>query len=89
MAAMSLVISVALSYLGSYILFYVYNVVMPYFTNENVRYVFYMPWYAITASVVISVFCGFFSSYFPYRSYYKNRYSLQNGGAGAEFGGEE
>ena len=89
MAAMSLVISVALSYLGSYILFYVYNVIMPYFTNENVRYVFYMPWYAITASVVISVFCGFFSSYFPYRSYYKTRYSLQNGGAGAEFGGEE
>ena len=89
MATMSLVISVALSYLGSYILFYVYNVIMPFFTNENVRYVFYMPWYAITASVVISVFCGFFSSYFPYRSYYKSRYSLQNGGAGAEFGGEE
>jgi len=89
MAAMSLIISVVLSYLGSYALFFVYNVVMPYFTHENVRYVFYMPWYAITASVVISVFCGFFSSYIPFRAYYKNRYSLQNGGAGAEFGGEE
>jgi hypothetical protein len=36
----------------------------------------------------MSVFCGFFSTYLPFRSYYKNRYSLQNGGAG-EFGGEE
>ncbi len=89
MATLSLIVSVTLSYLGSYLLFYVYNVVMPYFTHENVRYVFYMPWYAILTSVIVSVLCGFFSSYLPYRSYYKHRYSLENGGAGAEFGGEE
>ncbi len=89
MAAMSLVVSIVLSYAGSYLLFYIYNVVMPYFTNENVRYMFYMPWYAILTSIVMSVACGFFSTYLPFRSYYKNRYSLQNGGAGAEYGADE
>ncbi len=89
MASMSLIVSIVLSYIGSYILFYVYNVMMPYFTAENVRYVFYMPWYAILTSVVMSVACGFLSTYLPYKSYYKHRYSLQNGGAGQEFGGEE
>lgn len=88
MAVMSLIVSIALSYIGSYILFYIYNVVMPYFSGENVRYVFYMPWYAILTSIVMSVACGFFSTYLPFRSYYKNRYSLQNGGAGEEFGGD-
>ena len=88
MAAMSLVVSIVLSYLGSYILFYIYNVIMPYFSGENVRYVFYMPWYAILTSIVVSVFCGFFSTYLPYRSYIKNRYSLQNVGAGGEHGDE-
>ena len=88
MASMSLVVSIVLSYIGSYILFYVYNVLMPYFTGENVRYVFYMPWYAILTSIIMSVACGFLSTYLPFRSYYKNRYSLQNGGAGEEFGGE-
>ncbi len=88
MAAMSLVVSILLSYVGSYILFYIYNVVMPYFSGENVRYVFYMPWYAILTSIVMSVFCGFFSTYLPYRSYAKYRYSLENGGAGGEFGEE-
>ena len=88
MAVMSLFVAIILSYAGSYILFYVYNVMMPYFTGENVRYVFYMPWYAILISIVMSVFCGFFSTYLPFRSYYKHRFSLQNGGAG-EFGGEE
>lgn len=88
MAGMSLIVSIVLSYIGSYILFYVYNVLMPYFTGENVRYVFYMPWYAILTSIVMSVACGFFSTYLPFRSYYKNRYSLQNGGAGGEFGEE-
>ncbi len=87
MAGMSLIVSIVLSYAGSYILFYIYNVVMPYFTGENVRYVFYMPWYAILISIVMSVFCGFFSTYLPFRSYYKNRYSLQNGGGG-EYGEE-
>ncbi len=89
MAGMSLIVAIILSYAGSYILFYIYNVIMPYFTGENVRYVFYMPWYAILISIVMSVFCGFFSTYVPFRSYYKSRFSLQNGGAGAEFGGDE
>ena len=89
MAVMSLFVSIILSYAGSYILFYVYNVMMPYFTKENVRYMFYMPWYAILISIVMSVACGFFSTYLPFRSYYKNRYSLDNGGAGHEFGGDE
>lgn len=87
MAAMSLVVSIVLSYIGSYILFYIYNVLMPYFTGENVRYVFYMPWYAILTSIVMSVACGFLSTYLPFKSYYKHRFSLQNGGAG-EFGDE-
>ena len=89
MATLSLIVSVALSYLGSYALFYLYNVVMPSFTGENIRYIFYMPWYAIVTSVVMSVVCGFLSAYFPYRSYFKYRKSLQNGGAGDEYGGEE
>ncbi|MGN1409527.1 MAG: FtsX-like permease family protein [Eubacteriales bacterium] len=89
MAVMSLFVSIILSYAGSYILFYIYNVIMPYFSGENVRYVFYMPWYAILTSIVMSVACGFFSTYLPYKSYYKNRYSLQNGGAGAEYSGDE
>ena len=88
MATLSLVFSIILSYLGSYILFFIYNVIVPNITHENVRYVFYMPWYAIVTSVVLSVACGFFSAYFPYKSYFKHRYSLQNGGAGNEFSGE-
>jgi len=88
MAGLSLVVSVLLSYLGSYAIFYLYNVILPYFTGENVRYMFYMPWYAILTSVIMSVACGFFSAYLPYRSYSKHRRSLQNGGAGEEFGGE-
>lgn len=85
MAALSLVVSVALSYLGSYILFYVFNVIVPKFSIENVhvRYTFYMPWYAILTSIVVSVACGFLSAYLPYRSYYKNRFTLENGGAGS------
>ena len=82
MAVMSLIVSILLSYLGSYLMFYAYNVIVPNFTNEYVRYTFYMPWYALVISVVMSVACGFFSAYIPYRSYFKNRYSLENGGSG-------
>lgn len=83
MAVLSLIVSVSLSYLGSYVLFYVFNVIMPKFNEENVRYMFYMPWYAILISVVVSVACGFLSAYLPYKSYYKHRFTLENGGAGA------
>lgn len=82
MAGLSLIVSIFLSYLGSYGLFYFYNVALPYFNKLNVRYEFYMPWYAILISVLISVGCGFFSSYLPFRSYIKSRFTLENGGAG-------
>ncbi len=82
MAVLSLIVAIALSYLSSYGLFYVFNVLMPYFEKEYVRYEFYMPWYAILTSIVMSVGCGFFSAYLPFRSYIKSRYTLENGGAG-------
>lgn len=82
MAVMSFIVSILLSYVASYLMFYVYNVVVPNFSGEYVRYVFYMPWYALVISVVMSVACGFFSAYIPYKSYFKNRYSLENGGSG-------
>lgn len=88
MAALSLVVSFALSYLGSLILYFVWNVVIPAFktgdsASAHVRYAFYMPWYALLISVVVSVGCGFLSAYLPFKSYYKNRFTLENGGAGA------
>ena len=82
MAAMSLVVAILLSYAGSYALFYIYNVMLPYFTKEHVRYAFYMPWYAILISIVVSVGCGFFSTYLPFRSYIRSRFTLENGGSG-------
>ena len=84
MAIMSLVVSILLSYIASYLMFYVYNVVVPNFSGEYIRYTFYMPWYALVISVVMSVACGFFSAYIPYKSYFKNRYSLENGGSGVQ-----
>jgi len=89
MATLSLIISIALSYLGSYAMFYVYNVIVPFFTGENVRYTFYMPWYAIVTSIIVSVACGFFSTYIPYLSYAKKRRAKQNIALDGEFGDEE
>ena len=82
MAALSLLVSILLSYAGSYALFYAFNVMAPYFTHEIVRYPFYMPWYAILTAILMSVGCGFFSTYLPFRSYIKSRFTLENGGAG-------
>ncbi len=84
MAILSLIVSILLSYVASYAMFYAYNVIIPDFTGEYVRYTFYMPWYALVISVVMSVSCGFFSAYIPYKSYFKNRYSLENGGGGRD-----
>lgn len=84
MAIMSLIVSILLSYIASYLMFYVFNVVVPNFSGEYIRYIFYMPWYALVISVVMSVACGFFSAYIPYKSYFKNRYSLENGGSGVQ-----
>ncbi len=88
MASLSLIISIALSYIGSYAMFYVYNVIVPYFTGETVRYTFYMPWYAIVTSIVISVACGYFSTYIPYLSYAKKRKASQTITLDDEFGDE-
>ena len=82
MATLSLLVSILLSYGGSYALFYAFNVMAPYFTHEIVRYPFYMPWYAILTAILMSVGCGFFSTYLPFRSYIKSRFTLENGGAG-------
>ncbi len=82
MAALSLIVAIFLSYLGSYGLFYIFNVLIPYFGKEYIRYEFYMPWYAILTSIVMSVGCGFFSTYLPFRSYIKSRVTLENGGSG-------
>lgn len=84
MAVLSLIVSIVLSFLGSYLMFYAYNVIVPNFSGEYVRYTFYMPWYALVIAVVMSVACGFFSAYLPYKSYFKNRYSLENGGGGKD-----
>lgn len=79
MGVLSIVFCAALSYSFSYIMYYFYNVSLPYFTHVNVRYEFYMPWYAILTSIVVSVLCGFLSAYLPYRSYIKHRSTLQTG----------
>ncbi len=84
MAVLSLIVSIILSFLGSYLMFYAYNVIVPNFSGEYVRYTFYMPWYALAIAIVMSVGCGFFSAYLPYKSYFKNRYSLENGGGGKD-----
>lgn len=88
MAVMSLVVSIALSYIASYIMFYAYNVWIPMIDGEYVRYSFSLPWYSLLISVIMSVACGFFSAYIPYKNYFKYRYSLENGGSG-EFDGDE
>ena len=89
MAALSLVTSVALSYLGSFLVYLFFNVAIPAMQGEVIRYSFYMPWYAIVTSIVVSVVCGFLSTYLPFLSYYRHRRSLQNGGAGEEYGADE
>ena len=83
MAIMSFAVSILLSYLASYIVYYFVNVILPGMNHETIRFTFYLPWYALVISAVVSVACGFFSAYLPYKSYYKNRFTLENGGAGA------
>ena len=81
-AVLSLFVSILLSYLASYLVYYFVNAVLPNLTGEFIRYQFYLPWYALVISAVVSVACGFFSAYVPYKSYFKNRFSLENGGSG-------
>ncbi len=82
MAVMSLVVSIILSYIASYVVYYFVNAILPNLNHDIIRYEFYLPWYALVISAVVSVACGFFSVYVPYKSYFKNRFSLENGGSG-------
>ncbi len=82
MAVMSLIVSILLSYVASYVVYYFVNVILPGLNHETIRFTFYLPWYALAISAIVSVACGFFSTYVPYRSYFKNRFSLENGGSG-------
>lgn len=82
MAVMSLVVSILLSYVASYVVYYFVNAILPNLSHDIIRYEFYLPWYALVISAVVSVACGFFSTYVPYKSYFKNRFSLENGGSG-------
>lgn len=81
-AVMSLFVSIILSYAASYIVYYFVNGILPGLNHETIRFTFYLPWYALVISAVISVACGFFSAYIPYKSYFKHRFSLENGGSG-------
>ena len=81
-AVLSLIFSILLSYLAAYIVYYFVNVILPGINKETIRFQFYLPWYALVISAVVSVACGFFSTYIPYRSYFKHRFSLENGGSG-------
>ena len=81
-AVLSLIFSILLSYLAAYIVYYFVNVILPDINKETIRFNFYLPWYALVISAVVSVACGFFSTYVPYRSYFKHRFSLENGGSG-------
>ena len=81
-AVLSLIFSILLSYLAAYVVYYFVNVILPGINKETIRFQFYLPWYALVISAVVSVACGFFSTYVPYRSYFKHRFSLENGGSG-------
>lgn len=73
MGVLAFIFCLALGYSMSYLLFKFVNTVVPYWTQSYVRYQFYMPWYAILVSVVISVACGFLSAFLPYHSFMRRR----------------
>ncbi len=73
MSILSFIFCIALGYLMSFGLYRFVNVTIPKWTLSYIRYEFYMPWYAIILSIVVSVACGFLSSYLPYHSYMKRR----------------
>ncbi|MCD7776276.1 MAG: hypothetical protein LUH54_02765 [Firmicutes bacterium] len=73
MGIMSFVFCVGLSYILTYGLYHLVNVTIPSWTLSYIRYDFYMPWYAILLSVVMSVACGFLSAYLPYVSFMRRK----------------
>lgn len=73
MSILSFIFCTGLGYLISFGIYRLVNVTIPQLTQNFIRYEFYMPWYAIVISIVISVMCGYLSSYLPYHSYMKRR----------------
>ena len=73
MGILAFVFCLGLGYSLSYLLFRFVNVTLPQWTQSYIRYAFYMPWYAIVLSVVMSVACGFLSSFLPYRSFMRRK----------------
>ncbi len=73
MSILSLIFCIGLGYLLSFGLYMFVNTVIPQWTLTFIRYDFYMPWYAIVLSIVMSVMCGFLSSYLPYHSFMKRK----------------
>ena len=73
MGILSFIFCIGLGYTMSYLLFRFVNVTIPQWTLSYVRYKFYMPWYAIAISVIVSVLCGFLSSYLPYKSFMRRK----------------
>ncbi|MCD8315603.1 MAG: hypothetical protein LUD44_08240 [Firmicutes bacterium] len=73
MGVLSFIFCIGLGYLLSYLLYHFVNVTIPSLTLSYIRYEFYMPWYAIVLSVVMSVACGFLSAYLPYVSYMRRK----------------
>ncbi len=73
MSILSLIFCIGLGYLLSFGLYMFVNTVIPQWTLTYIRYDFYMPWYAIVLSIVVSVMCGFLSSYLPYHSFMKRK----------------
>ena len=73
MAILSLIFCFGLSYTLTFLLFRLVNVTIPKMTLSYIRYAFYMPWYAIVISVVMSVSCGFLSAYMPYKSFMRRK----------------
>lgn len=73
MSILAFIFCIGLGYLLSFLLYFFVNVTIPKWTQTFIRYEFYMPWYAIVLSIVISVACGFLSAYIPYKSFMRRK----------------
>lgn len=66
MAALSILATLALSFSCSYLLYKLLNGFLPkYGFIEGMRHAFYLSPWALLVSLILSVACGFFSSYIP------------------------
>ncbi len=73
MGVLSFIFCILLGYSLSFLLYKFVNVFVPHFSGLDLRFSFYMPWYAILVSVIMSVSCGFLSAFLPYRSFMRRR----------------